>query len=210
MGRRIEHNRKISSDRVRKVRKQKSKILIAAEGKNKTEKTYFSNFENGKKPYNITYARGNNTDPLKLVKMLIKEINNLKLDLQDDDIAYCIFDTDVDPNKNKIIEEAIQLAKTYNIKIITSSPCFELWFLLHYDYTTASMNNEDVIKRLKSHYSKYSKNCNIYPVISSKTKIAYDRAKKLEKYQIGNSRNIKSVEANPHTEVYQIIDELEK
>ena len=210
MGRRIEHNRKISSDRVRKVRKQKSKILIAAEGKNKTEKTYFSNFENGKKPYNITYARGNNTDPLKLVKMLIKEIDNLKLDLQDEDIAYCIFDTDVDPNKNKIIEEAIQLAKTHNIKIITSSPCFELWFLLHYEYTTAGMNNEDVIKRLKSHYSKYSKNCNIYPVISSKTKIAYDSAKKLEKYQIDNSRNIKSVEANPHTEVYQIIDELEK
>ena len=210
MGRRIEHNRKISSDRVRKVRKQKSKILIAAEGKNKTEKTCFSNFENGKKPYNITYARGNNTDPLKLVKMLIKEIDNLKLDLQDDDIAYCIFDTDVDSNKNKIIEEAIQLAKTHNIKIITSSPCFELWFLLHYDYTTASMNNEELIKRLKSHYSKYSKNCNIYPVISSKTKIAYDRAKKLEKYQIDNSRNIKSVEANPHTEVYQIIDELEK
>ena len=58
MGRRIEHNRKISSDRVRKVRKQKNKILIAAEGKNKTEKTYFSNFENGKKPYNITYASG--------------------------------------------------------------------------------------------------------------------------------------------------------
>ena len=210
MGRRIEHNRKISSDRVRKARKQKSKILIAAEGKNKTEKTYFSNFENGKKPYNITYARGNNTDPLKLVKMLIKEIDNLKLDLQDDDIAYCIFDTDVDPNKNKIIEEAIQLAKTRNIKIITSSPCFELWFLLHYEYTTASMNNEDVIKRLKSHYSKYSKNCNIYPVISSKTKIAYDSAKKLEKYQIDNSRNIKSVDANPHTDVYQIIDELEK
>ncbi len=72
------------------------------------------------------------------------------------------------------------------------------------------MNNEELIKRLKSHYSKYSKNCNIYPVISSKTKIAYDRAKKLEKYQIDNSRNIKSVEANPHTEVYQIIDELEK
>ena len=210
MGRRIEHNRKISSDRVRKVRKQKSKILIAAEGKNKTEKIYFSNFENGKKPYNITYARGNNTDPLKLVKMLIKEIDNLKLDLQDDDIAYCIFDTDVDPNKNKIIEETIQLAKTHNIKIITSSPCFELWFLLHYEYTTASMNNEDVIKRLKSHYSKYSKNCNIYPVISSKTKIAYDSAKKLEKYQIDNSRNIKSVDANPHTDVYQIIDELEK
>ena len=74
MGRRIEHTRKISSDRVRKRRYPKKTILIAVEGNNKTEKTYFSNFENGKKSYNITYARGNNTDPLNLVRMLIKEV----------------------------------------------------------------------------------------------------------------------------------------
>ena len=210
MGRRIEHNRRISNDRVRKVRKQKSKILIAAEGKNKTEKTYFSNFEDGKKSYNITYARGNNTDPLKLVKMLIKEIDELKLDLQDDDVAYCIFDTDVDPNKNKIIEEAIQLAKKNNIKIITSSPCFELWFLLHYDYTTANMDSEEVIKRLKEYYPKYEKNINIYPDIIKEIDLAIDRAKKIEKYQIDNNRRIGTVEANPNTEVYKIVEYLMK
>ncbi len=210
MGRRVEHNRRISNDRVRKVRKQKSKILIAAEGKNKTEKTYFSNFEDGKKSYNITYARGNNTDPLKLVKMLIKEIDELKLDLQDDDVAYCIFDTDVDPNKNKIIEEAIQLAKKNNIKIITSSPCFELWFLLHYDYTTANMDSEEVIKRLKEYYPKYEKNINIYPDIIKEIDLAIDRAKKIEKYQIDNNRRIGTVEANPNTEVYKIVEYLMK
>lgn len=210
MGRRVEHNRRISSDRVRKVRKQKSKILIAAEGKNKTEKAYFSNFEDGKKSYNITYARGNNTDPLKLVKMLIKEIDELKLDLQDDDVAYCIFDTDVDPNKNKIIEEAIQLARKNNIKIITSSPCFELWFLLHYDYTTANMDSEEVIKRLKEYYPKYEKNINIYPDIIKEIDLAIDRAKKLEKYQTDNNRRIGTVEANPNTEVYKIVEYLMK
>lgn len=210
MGRRVEHNRRISNDRVRKVRKQKSKILIAAEGKNKTEKTYFSNFEDGKKSYNITYARGNNTDPLKLVKMLIKEIDELKLDLQDDDVAYCIFDTDVDPNKNKIIEEAIQLARKNNIKIITSSPCFELWFLLHYDYTTANMDSEEVIKRLKEYYPKYEKNINIYPDIIKEIDLAIDCAKKLEKYQTDNNRRIGTVEANPNTEVYKIVEYLMK
>lgn len=210
MGRRVEHNRRISNDRVRKVRKQKSKILIAAEGKNKTEKTYFSNFEDGKKSYNITYARGNNTDPLKLVKMLIKEIDELKLDLQDDDVAYCIFDTDVDPNKNKIIEEAIQLAQKNNIKIITSSPCLELWFLLHYDYTTANMDSEEVIKRLKEYYPKYEKNINIYPDIIKEIDLAIDRAKKIEKYQIDNNRRIGTVEANPNTEVYKIVEYLMK
>ncbi len=210
MGRRVEHNRKISNVRVRKPRKSKSKVLIATEGKNKTEKTYFSNFEDSKKSYNVTYARGNNTDPLKLVKMLIKEIDELKLDLQDDDVAYCIFDTDVDPNKNSIIEEAIQLAKKNNINIITSSPCIELWFLLHYDYTTANMDNEEVIKRLKKFYPKYEKNINIYPDIIEEINLAINRAKKLEKYQINNKQRIGTVEANPNTEIYKIVEYLMK
>jgi hypothetical protein len=210
MGRKIEQNRTISNDRVRKIRKQKSKILIAVEGKNKTEKTYFSNFEDGKKPYNITYAKGNNTDPLKLVKMLVKEIEKMELDLQDGDAAYCIFDTDIDPDKNKIINEAIQLAKKNNIKIITSSPCVELWFLLHYDYTTANMRNEEVIKRLKKFYPKYEKNVNIFPDIIENLYKAIERAKKLEKYQLDNNRRIGTVEANPNTEIYKIVEYLIK
>ncbi len=210
MGRRIEQSRRISSDRVRKIRKQKSKILIAAEGKNKTEKTYFSNFEDGTKSYNISYAKGNNTDPLNLVQMLIKQIENMGLDLQDDDMAYCIFDTDTNPDKNKIINEAIQLAKKNNIKIITSSPCVELWFLLHYDYTTSNMSNEEVIKRLKKFYPKYEKNVNIYPDIIKNLDKAIERAKKLEKYQLDNNRRIGTVEANPNTEFYKIVEYLIK
>ena len=210
MGRRIEQNRRISSDRVRKIRKQKSKILIALEGKNNTEKTYFSNFEDGTKSYNISYAKGNNTDPLNLVQMLIKQIENMGLDLQDDDMAYCIFDTDTNPDKNKIINEAIQLAKKNNIKIITSSPCVELWFLLHYDYTTSNMSNEEVIKRLKKFYPKYEKNVNIYPDIIKNLDKAIERAKKLEKYQLDNNRRIGTVEANPNTEFYKIVEYLIK
>lgn len=194
MGRRVENNRKISIDRQRTPRKQKSTILIAVEGNNKTEKNYFNNFENGQKSYNITYAKGNNTDPLKLVQMLIKEIDKLKLYLKDDDIAYCVFDTDMDRNKNKIINDAIQLAKENNIRIITSTPSIELWFLLHYDYTTANMSNNDVIRRLKEYYPKYEKNINIYPDINFNVDKAIERAKKLEKYQLDNGRKIGSVE----------------
>lgn len=209
MGKRIEqNNRRINGDRVRKIRNQKSKILIAVEGNNKTEKTYFSNFEDCKKSYNITYARGNDTDPLKLVKMLVKEIKKMGLDLRDGDVAYCVFDTDIDLNKNKIIEEAIRLAMKNHIKIITSSPCIELWFLLHYDYTTANMSSESVIKRLKKFYPQYEKNVNIYPDIIENLDIAMERAKKLEKYQLDNNRRIGTVEANPNTELYKIVEYL--
>lgn len=210
MGQRIENKRIISSDRVRKPRKQKNNIIIAVEGKNKTEKIYFNNFDNGKRNYSISFAKGNYTDPLNLVKILAKEINKFELDLTDGDEAYCIFDVDMDSSKNSIISEARKLASSYNIKIISSTPSIELWFLLHYEYTTASMNNKNLINRLKKYYHNYDKNVDIYLDISDKTDKAIKNAKKLEKYQLDNGMVIGTVEANPNTEVYKIVEELLK
>ena len=210
MGRTIEKERKISSDRVRKVRTQKNKIIIAVEGNNKTERIYFDNFDDGKKSYSISIAKGNDTDPLKLVKKLSDEIKKRDLDLNNGDIAYCIFDTDIDPNKNRIIRDAIELAKKNNIKVITSSPCIELWFLLHFEFTTASMSNNAVIDRLKKYYPKYEKNLNIFPDINNKVETAIKYAKKLEKYQLDNGKIIGTVEANPNTEMFKIVEVLNK
>lgn len=208
MARGIEENRKISIDRVKKHRYKKNNILIAVEGKNKTEKIYFNNFEKNTKNYNIVYAKGNDTDPLKLVKSLVDEILKMDLDFSYGDKVYCVFDTDMDSNKNKIIKEAEKIAKENNIEIITSTPCVELWFLLHYDYTTAILSNEEVIKRLKKYYPKYEKNVNIYNEINDNVKVAVDRAKKLEKYQIDNNKQIGTVEANPNTEMYKVVEYL--
>lgn len=208
MGRRINKKRVISNDRVGKKRAQKNKIVIAVEGKNKTEKIYFNNFDDGKKSYSITIAKGNDTDPLKLVKGLDKEIKKLGLDLTSGDKAYCVFDIDIDINKNKIINEAIEYAKQVGIEVITSTPCIELWFLLHFDYTTKYLSNEKVIKRLKVYDKKYEKNYNIYPNIKDNVKTAIERAKKLEKYQLSNNRKIGTTYANPNTEMYKIVEYL--
>lgn len=204
----IEHNRRISKDRVSKRRKPKNIILLAVEGKNKTEKTYFNNFEDNNKTYKIQYAKGDCTDPLNLVKMLVKGIEELNLDLKNGDAAYCVFDTDTDPNKNTIITKAINLAKRHNIQVITSTPCIELWFLLHCQYTTAYMNNNEVINKLKNFYKNYDKNINIYPNIIDKINFAMDNAKRLEIHQLNNKRKIGMVEANPNTEIYKIVEEL--
>lgn len=208
MGRRIKSERQISGGRVRKIRKQKNKIIIAVEGKNKTEKMYFSHFDDGKKSYSISFAKGNYTDPLNLVRMLIEEIKKIGLDLTDGDKAYCIFDTDTDLIKNSAIEEARKLASDNNIKIISSTPSIELWFLLHFEYTTANMSNKDLINRLKIYYPDYDKNIDIYFDINSKINDAIKRAERLEKYQLENGRVIGTVEANPNTEVYKIVREL--
>ena len=202
----------MSSDRQRNRSNRKSKraILIAYEGNNKTERNYFDSFKGINKNYTIKVVPGNETDPVNLVKQTIQKSKELRLDLDEDDRAFCVFDTDVNPSKNAQIKEAIELAKDNNVVIITTSPSFELWFLLHYKYTTASMNNGEVMDKLREFYPKYEKNCNMYPVICDKTKTACEYAIRLEKYHKDNKRNIKTVEANPHSDVYQIINELEK
>lgn len=200
--------RRISNDRVRKIRKRKNKILIAVEGTNKTEKIYFSNFDDGKKPYTITIAKGNDTDQLGMIKLLSKEIDKRDIDLSNGDIAFCVFDTDINTKKNKIIEDAINLAKEKGIRIITSTPCIELWFLLHFEYTTARLSNNSVIKRLKKYLPKYQKNINIFPDIKDKVYEAIERAKRLERFQLQNNKMIGMVEANPNTEMYKIVEEL--
>ena len=202
--------RKISNDRVRKIRKRKNKILIAVEGTNKTEKIYFSNFDDGKKTYTITIAKGNDTDPLGMIKLLSKEIDKRDIDLSNGDIAFCVFDTDINSKKNKIIKDAINLAKEKGIRIITSTPCIELQFLLHFEYTTARLSNNEVMKRLKKYLPKYQKNINIFSDIKDKVYDAIERAKRLESFQLQNNKIIGMVEANPSTEMYKIVEELIK
>lgn len=204
----VKVKRNINNYRVGKSRCVKNKIIIAVEGVNKTERLYFNNFDNGKQKYSITIAKDKNTDPLNLVKKLSKEIKRLDIDLENGDKAFCVFDVDVNPSKDRIIEEARKLAKENGISIITSTPSIELWFLLHFEYTTASMSNLEVLRRLKSFYPKYEKNENIFLSINDKVRFAILNAKKLESYQIGCDKKIGLTNANPSTEMYKIVEYL--
>ena len=113
----------ITKDRERKNRKTKNKIVIALEGENKTEKLYFENFDDRNKPYTISIAKGNATDPYSLTKSLVSEIKRRGLDIENGDMAFAVFDTDTNPSKNKIINDTLNLAKANKIKLIISSPC---------------------------------------------------------------------------------------
>ena len=191
-------------------RKSKKVILVAFEGKNKTENNYFSNYRLRDKDYIIKLVPGNETDPINLVNKTIIKVKELGLNLEENDRAYCIFDTDLDERKNMQIIKARKLAKKYHIIMITSNPCIELWFLLHFEYTTAWLSNNDVINKLKKYYPKYEKNINIFPEIKDKVSEAIKNAKKLESFQLANNKIIGMVDANPSTEMYKIVEELIK
>lgn len=196
-------------DNTRNLKKKKRRklIIIGAEGSNVTESSYFKKF--GTNELEIKIATGNSTDPVGIVSDTIKMLKNKAIDLQQDDVSvYCVFDTDADLAKDNQIFLSIEMAKKYGITVITSTPCFEDWFLCHYEMTTASMDNKRVIERLKKHVDNYEKNMDIYPVINSFTEIAVENAKRQCAFHEQQGKNIKSANANPATEVYKIIEDI--
>ncbi len=202
MARRIEQ-----IQRNRKSKRTKENILFEFEGKNKTEEIYFRNFQKRDNPYNLKFAYGNDTDPVNMVKSLICYMKKEDINIENDDKIYCIFDTDIDINKQKRIDEAIKLALENGIEIIISTPCFELWYRLHYSYTSkVYFSNKELINDLKSYIPNYEKNMNIYNVIEDKTNIAIENSKKLEREQLRGGREVSSINCNPYTSVYKPVE----
>ena len=189
------------------TKRRKPIILIATEGKNKTETIYFNNLNSFGK-YSIVFCKGNYTDPINTVKVLDKEIKKIK-EQRIEDKAYCVFDTDVDISKNDQITKAKALASKTKIELIISNPCFEVWYLCHYMYSTKAYNcNEEAISKLKKYISNYNKKTNIFSILKSNINNAISNAEKLQKYHQGLGREIYSLESNPSTEIYKIIKEI--
>ena len=93
--------------RNRQNRKRKPITVIGCEGNNETEEIYFKNFNSRK--CIIKFSTGNSTDPVGIVKDLIKFIDN-EIGREDDDKYYVVLDTDVNQDKQSQIDKAKKLA----------------------------------------------------------------------------------------------------
>ena len=152
-----------------KHRKRERKlILLAVEGRrNRTETGYFNQFNREQKEYRINFVSCNETDPIHLVKKAETawqsekcdaELQSEKCDAEFGDLVYCVFDTDTDPIKQREIDEAIRQAGHSNVEIVLSNPCLEVWFILHFGYTSKQFqSNEEVLRELRKNIPDYEK-----------------------------------------------------
>ena len=70
----------------------------------------------------------------------------------------------------------------------------------------SDINNRDILNKLKRKLPGYEKGNDVFESLNSNICIAIKNAKKLEEYHLKNGLNIKSVEANPHSEIYKVIE----
>ena len=131
-------------------RKRKPVMLITAEGRNKTEKQYFNSFQDQHGKYSIRFATGLETDPVGMLKAMEKAWKKNELSEKDGDKAYIVLDMDCKPKKIQLVKELQKKSK--NIQFIVSNPCIEVWFILHFIYTTHQFKDS---KEPKKELAKY-------------------------------------------------------
>lgn len=187
------------------TRAPKPILLLVAEGRNVTETLYFKQFQKQHAAYNIKIVTpGSVTDPEGMLEKLESYWKRNEMDLMKGDRGFVVLDLDCDDKKGRIIEKLEASSKV--AQFVVSNPCFEVWFLLHYKYTThVYLSGAEVIRDLRNYISDYEKNRDISKLLSDKKEIAYQNALKLAKHFDELSYRWPSNKGNPRTDVPIII-----
>jgi len=191
----------------------KKRMLIACEGE-KTEPNYFNSFK-------ISSVR---VEPVggtaitvveKALEIALKANHNKEAF----DEVWCVFDKDsVD---NPVFIHAINLAKANNIKIAYSNECFELWYILHFDYLQSALSRDrysDILSdRLGFQYEKNS--TDMYDKLLARKNTAIANAERLlcchsacvnNKIHFERFPQLRPAGHNPSTTVHWLVLELDK
>ena len=175
-------------------------ILIGTEGKNKTEIGYFNKFNRIQKTFCVRFSASNSTDSMGIVEDIKRSKDGL--DFRADDLAFAVFDADLWGTRGKQIQQAINYAEKQEIKVILSNPCFEVWFVLHFEDGKSPYNSSNgVIDRLKQHIPDYQKSKDIFGLLRERMNEAIYHAEQLREYHEGK----KTSEQNPMTDVDRVV-----
>lgn len=203
-----------------KKRRVKPVVLIITEG-SKTEPEYFNHFRTRQKNIDVRVVGGRSsageTDYNSLIRKAKEYRDKNDLSSANGDTVWIVADGDVNYNnpnpiekKDAALSRARKLAKQKGIEMIISNPCFELWYLLHFRYTTGFLKDYEAVKKLLTeHISDYEKTNDVFPTLEKHLDEAIKKAKKLEEYHLRNGNSIPfGIAANPFTEVHRLIETI--
>jgi hypothetical protein len=171
-------------------------VLIVCEG-GKTEPNYLERLRivHRLSNANIRITPADGTDPMSIVAFAERELSR-----NDYDRVYCVFDRDEHNNYFDALRRISALPKFF---ATTSWPCFEIWILLHFKYSTAPQNRHEALAELRKHYPAYSKGCKT--VFDDMTPALERAVQHAERLQGENERN---GSVNPATRMHELVTYL--
>ena len=190
------------------------------------EREYFIDIKNSlHKPHLLIVKNKVLWKPWDLIDYIVDELlNKNKIELDDKDEIWVVFDVDNFFNNNEkyLFGQAIKKAKDNDIKIAMSNQCFELWYILHFEYRNIELHRDKMEEIINKHFIKnnlgsFSKNEKVFHKLENKLSTAIDNSKKLlkdkyniEKYEDINWESILSEKGNPSTTLHFLIEDILK
>jgi hypothetical protein len=181
------------------------RVLIVCEG-SKTEPKYFEALcrDKGLSAVRVRpCALG--TNPKRIVEDAVAEMKRGDDPL---DQVWCVFDRD----QHDLIAEALNQAEHQAVvetHVAFSNPCFELWYLLHFECSTAYIEREAARRELRrqDRLGAYEKSMDVYDLLKGKQGDAVVHAQRLRTHheKAGTGR---PQDQNPYTDVDVLVTYL--
>ena len=174
-----------------KPRRMKPVFLVFCEGE--TEENY------------VDFIRRQYKSPIKIVpktagsnisqRLISRQQNELKISKEEQISTFLMYDLDVAP-----VVEKLKFCKAV---WLCSSPCIELWFLLHFQRQTAELQSEQCVRTLRKagetwlNYQKPNLSDSQKKALWENKNLAVERAKTLAE------------NSNPSSSIYKLLDAIE-
>lgn len=184
-------------------------VLIVCEGM-KSEPAYFRGLQAAYRlsSANIHVMSANGSDPMSIVKFAEVEMKRMN----EYDRAFCVFDRNGHTNYDAALDriDSSPDGQTGKLQAITSWPCFEIWLLLHFRYSTAPFNCagsesscDRATRELLKFFPDYTKGRQtIFEDLAGQMSSAITHAKQLH----AHNKNCRAL--NPSTRIHTLVEYL--
>ena len=185
-------------------KRQRSPILLlVCEGKNKTERKYFSHYKVRELPYRLEIMNSEATDVLGMARRAANLYKKYQMDPAIGDLAFCLIDLDLRRDKYDAYLKAQQ--KYPQIRFIVSNPCFEIWLLYYFTENPKTESSSQAVKeQMKKYVPGYNEAMDVYAQcdLGDKYAVAINRSEKKNAFY---EEDKILAERNPYTEVQDLI-----
>ncbi len=193
----------------------KKRLLIVGDGK-KTEPNYFRALKQEEcvsERFVIVVKPGTGGCALDTMKRAVEEMESAKdSPVGPYDEVWCALDVEGSEHRESL-DAARKQAGAKKIKVVLSNPCFECWFLAHFDKTSRMFaDGGELARELDKHWQKkfnrkYDKtDANLYVSLKDHTQTAIHNACQVREQEFKNSSD--TADCNSSTEVYRLVAHL--
>ena len=190
--------------RKQSYKRQRSPILLlVCEGRNKTERKYFSHYQVRESHYRLAIKDSEATDVMGMARHAANLYKEYQMDPAIGDLAFCLIDLDLRRDKYDAYLKAKQ--KYPQVRFIVSNPCFEIWLLYYFtENPKAESSSQAVKEQMKKYVPGYNEAMDVYDQcdLADKYAVAINRSEKKNKLYSEESALVKR---NPYTNVQDLV-----